>query len=91
VVSFAMTDLTALTLMGQLASGSAARYRWPVPFSTWTFASALTSCMPCSFGSSPDRRSGPYAQPNGLRLDTARYRCLWHAGGKAGENDDAPT
>ena len=24
-------------------------------------------------------------------LDTARDRCLWHAGGTAGQNDDAPT
>jgi hypothetical protein len=27
--------LTALTLLGQRASGSAGRHRWPVPFSTW--------------------------------------------------------
>jgi hypothetical protein len=29
-----MTDLTALTLMGRLAEGSAARHRWRVPSST---------------------------------------------------------
>jgi len=74
VVSFAMTDLTALTLMGQLASGSAARHPWPVPFSTW--ASALTSCMPCSFGLLPHPRSGAGAQPTGLRELTVVVRWI---------------
>jgi hypothetical protein len=41
VVSFAVTYLTALTLLGQLAEGSAARHRWSVPCSTWASASAL--------------------------------------------------
>ena len=59
---------------------------------------ALTPCMPCSFGLLPHPRSGP-ARPahgssrsnRGCPLDTAGDRCLWHAGGTAGENDDAPT
>jgi hypothetical protein len=42
VVSFADDRLDRPTLMGQLAQGSAARHRWPVPSSTWASASALT-------------------------------------------------
>jgi hypothetical protein len=58
----------------------------------------VTPCMPCSFGLLPHRRSGTDAQPQRpassdreCPLDTAGVRCLWHAGGTAGENDNAPT
>src|SRR5215211_5936399 len=42
----------------------------------------------------PQVRDGRLAQwppwsDRGCPLDTARDRCLWHAGGTAGENDDA--
>jgi hypothetical protein len=54
--------------------------------------------MPCSFGLLPHRRSGlgrpaqrSSRSDRGCPLDTARDRCLWHAGGTAGENDDAGT
>ena len=34
--------------------------------------------------------SGPSRNDRDCPLDTARARCLWHAGGTAGENDGAP-
>ena len=58
----------------------------------------LTPCMPCSFGLLPHPRSEavrpaqrPSPSDRDCPLDTARDRCLWHAGGTAGENDDART
>src|SRR5215207_1970817 len=57
----------------------------------------LTPCMPCSFGVLPHPRSEPLSPAHRASrsdrecpLDTAGDRCLWHAGGTADENDDAP-
>jgi hypothetical protein len=54
--------------------------------------------MPCSFGLLAHPRSEPGAQAQRppwidreCPLGTARARCLWYAGGTAGENDDART
>jgi hypothetical protein len=54
----------------------------------------LTPCMPCSFGLIFHPRSGMGTLPNhslGVTV-TVRWlpldRCLWHAGGTAGENDN---
>jgi hypothetical protein len=59
---------------------------------------SLTACMPCSFGllPRPRLRAGRSAQRSTASdrdcpLDTARARPLWHAGGTAGENNDART
>jgi hypothetical protein len=56
----------------------------------------LTPCMPCSFGLLPHPRSATgYPVQRRSRSDrecplvTAGDRCLWHAGGTAGENDAA--
>jgi hypothetical protein len=81
VGSFPMTDLTAPTLMGQLASGSAARHRWPVPFSTW--ASALA---PGGDGSQLGQRVRPVLgdhrlvgkSPEGSRQPGGATRTLIH-------------
>src|SRR5829696_1053289 len=61
-----------------------------------TRGSGLSACVPCSFGLLPHPRSGtsrPAQRPPSIDrdcpLDTARDRCLWHAGGTAGEDDDA--
>jgi hypothetical protein len=52
--------------------------------------------MPCSFGLLHNRRSGdgrpahrPLQSDRDYPLDTAGDRCLWHAGGTAGEYDVA--
>jgi hypothetical protein len=52
--------------------------------------------MLCSFGLLPNPRSEPRAEPNGLLKVTVTVRWIplvpatyWHAGGTAGENDDA--
>jgi hypothetical protein len=69
-----MTDLAVLTLMGRLTQGSAAGHRWRVPCSTCTSTSALTPCMPCSFGLLPRRRLGTGTLPNGLLEVTVSIR-----------------
>jgi hypothetical protein len=56
----------------------------------------VTPCMPCSFGLLPHPRSGsrsPAQRSSRVtvtdRLHTARDRCLWHAGGTAGDHHEA--
>jgi hypothetical protein len=49
--------------------------------------------MPCSFDLPyPGQRRAPspaaFPSDRDYPLHTARDRCLWHAGGTAGENDD---
>jgi hypothetical protein len=68
----------------------------PLLAGCWQRHRTLTPCVPCSLGLLPYPGQGAGAQPNGLlqltvtvRWDTARDRCLWHAGGTAGENDEA--
>jgi hypothetical protein len=57
----------------------------------------MTPCMPCSFGPLRHPRSQavrpahrPSPSDRGCPLDTVGDRCLWHAGGTAGQNDAFP-
>jgi hypothetical protein len=79
-------------------SARTALCRWIQPTSdVQHMRGALTPCMPCSFGllTPPqvrDRRPAqrPPSSDRDCPLDTAGDRCLWHAGGTAGENNAAP-
>jgi hypothetical protein len=57
---------------------------------------AMTPCIPCSFGLLPHPRSGSWSPAQRSSRVTVTARCiplvtavLWHAGGTAGENDEA--
>jgi hypothetical protein len=71
-----MTDLTALTLIGRLALGSAAHHRRRVPSSTRASASAVTTCMPAVSAPSSTPGQRRCAQPIGLLYVTVSVRWL---------------